>query len=490
MVMAVGCYAQKENLYNEAYRRGRQINGAYLINNTDKKKVTVEEMALYLSNKGYIVCNYNTQYIKKFLSVKEIVYQMEFMTKQDYLDYVFYFMSDGSVNCNDLRNGTFFQPHDEKQYEKHGFIEVLSSVKTVFWRKDNVKWTGSLSNGLLHGSGKAFWVAGTNEYHYIEGTFEYGFPTEIKTSTYIPQGEMAVLKQERIKKFKIRAVTKETIAKNANTSDSKMKQAVNLLMGGSYDSDVALLETAYKNAKRLSSSNYSNFKPDPIVAKFVHNYGLTNNDPKKCLPKAKAIKDAYYVCAALQYPIQDHYYGVNNIITALTMSVDWLSNEVKGDRDLFTKGLNIAKNGKNNDRFGFRTFYSQAVPILENKIRKFENKVASDRRSYNQRKQTESENFERIQRKLSKEIDWNRSKSPSGKLSEPSFFSSWGKYEKEGEIYFKSGSEYVKYNTYYFDNKRDHYKITYASSGIERNLRKKEFKTESEMVEAIVNAVR
>jgi hypothetical protein len=493
LLMAVNCYAQEDRLFSEAISRGRQPNGSYIINNSSKKAVTIEEMTSYVKRKGYAVLGYNTQIKKQFGNAREVVDRMEFISTQDYPQYVFSVMSGGTINYSQLKKGSFFQPAEEKQYTKHGIVEVLSGVKTVFWRNDNVLWTGSLSNGFLHGNGKAFWIKGTNECHYLEGTFEYGFPKVIKTSTYIAQHDIGSLNRQKSKEFKMKAVTSEMIAANANTSDSKLKQAINLSMGGSYDSDVAKLDAAYKKAKTLSSSNYSNFKADPIVARFVNNYGKTNHDPKKRLPTAQAIKDAYYVCAALQYPIQERYYGVNNFFTAIQFngSIDWLNKEVKGDRDLFTKGLNIAKNGKNNNQYGFRTFYSQAIPLLENKLRRFENKVASDRKYYEQKMQSVREKNQRIHNELSKEIDWERSKEPSGKYYESGLFQTWGKYENDGSIYFKAGSEYVTYQAYYDDNRViHHYSILYASRKINNNLRKREFKRRDEMLEAILNAVK
>lgn len=493
LLMAVNSYAQEDRLFSEAISRGRQPNGSYIVNNSSKKAVTIEEMTSYVKRKGYAVLGYNTQIKKQFGNAREVVDRMEFIAKQDYPQYAFYVMSGGTTNYSQLKKGSFFQPTEEKQYKKHGIVEVLSGVKTVFWRNDNVLWTGSLSNGFLHGSGKAFWVVGSNECYYFEGTFEYGFPKVVKTSTYIAKHDIGSLSRQKSKAFKMKEVTPEMIAANASTSDSKLKQAIKLNMSASYDSDVTKLESAYQKAKTLSSSNYQSFKREPIVARFVNNYSKTNHDPKNLLPKARATNDAYYVCAALQYPIQERYYGVNSFLTAIQFngSIDWLSKEVDGDRELFKKGLNIAKNGKNNNQYGFRTFYSQAVPLLENKLRKFESKVASDRRYYEQKMNSVRERSQRIHNELSKEIDWERSKEPSGDYYEPGIFQTWGKYEKDGSIYFKAGSEYVTYQAYYDDNRViHHYKILYASSKINRNLKKWEFKRRDEMLEAILNAVR
>jgi len=493
LAMAVNCYAQEDRLFSDAISRGRQSNGCYLVNNSDKKAVETDEMVAYIKRKGYSVLSYTTQLKKRFGNAREIVDKMEFIATQDYPQYVFYYMSGGTTNYRQLKKGSFFQPTEEKQYTKHGIVEVLSGIKTVFWRNDNVLWTGSLSNGFLHGSGKAFWVKGTNEYHYLEGTFEYGFPKAVKTSTYIAQHDIGKLSQQKSKTFKMKDVSPEMIAANANTTDSKLKQAISLCMKSSYDSDVAKLDAAYQKAKTLSSSNYKSFKADPIVARFVNNYGKTNHDPKKRLSTARAIKDAYYVCAALQYPIQERYYGVNSFFTAIQFngSIDWLSKEVNGDRDLFTKGLNIAKNGRSSNQYGFKSFYSQAVSLLENKLRQFESKVASDRRYYEQKMRSVRENSQRIQNELSKEIDWNRSKDPSGQYYEPGIFQAWGRYEKEGTIYFKSGSKYVTYQAYYDYNRViHHYEILYASSKINGKLSKRYFKRKDEMLNEILNAVR
>ena len=62
--------------------------------------------------------------------------------------------------------------------------------------------------------------------------------------------------------------------------------------------------------------------------------------------------------------------------------------------------------------------------------------------------------------------------------------------KNEGEVRFKSGIEYVKYNAYYYRDRFDHYGITDASSKINSNLNKREFKTEGEMYEAIINAIK
>lgn len=487
-------YQAMESLFKEAIAGGKTMNATYLIRNTAKRVVLADDMISYLRNKGYIPTGYTTQQLERSRNTIDIIDIMEFAATQDHPEYVYYNMSRGMTDYKLLKKASYYQLEREKQYKQMGFIGVFSGTKPVFHRIDNILWSGTIYNGLFHGSGKGFWKNSEGNYEYIDGTFKYGFPIKINSYRLL-KGNVNGIKQSMIEDRELIVPSPEDIAENAGTYDPKLKQAIALYQGASYNGDADELEKAYQKAKTLSITNYSNFNMDTIVPRFLDDYEATGYDPKKLLPKAKAVFNAYMVVRGLKFVNRDKYYGRNtlNVLRYLSGYIDWLEDEVRADRELLEKALSIAKRGKTNDTYGFKTFFSNAIPLLESKSKSLENKISSDMAIYNSHNSKTAEENKRIEQELSKQIDDKRSKYPSGEYVEPGgiFGPTYGYYKEAGEIRFKSGNEYVTYQNYYDDDHRLHHcEIKSVSSKIGSKLKDRWFKSDVTMFEAVINAAR
>lgn len=498
LLVAVGGYAQ-EKLFDEAIRRGKLPYGGYMVENTAKKAVTVEQMRDYIRKKGYNIAGYTTQYLHRFGSVREIVEKMEFISTQDYPQYVYWACSGGNADYNQMKTGTLFFPLTEKKYNHEEYIVKNFDVDFIFSRKDNVRWTGSLSNGLLHGEGRGFFISPGNEYTYFEGTFKYGFPVN-DTETYVVTKDPTktigrLTESDRKTGKKMWHLNPSMLAHNAKTTDQKLKQAINQYVSQTYSSDASKLETLYNKAKSVNTSNYKSFTADKHVDVFISLYGETNYDPRNLLPKARAIKDVYKVIDALNMPIRERYYGCNSawsIFRYLYGYVDWLEDEVKGDRGMLSKALSIARQVKANDKYGFKVFCTNAIALIERKSRELESKISKDYVAYKRHNEQNAEENRRLTEQLSKEFDGERTKAPSGEYITPSIFGpTYGRYRNPGEIHFKWGSEYVRYQNYYNENHSLHHcEILDASSKISNRLKKRYFDSVPELFQAVVDAVR
>ena len=487
----------QEKLFNEAINRGLTSNGCYCVENAKMKNVTLDEMMSYAKSKGYIIGKTTQKSHVRFGDSKLLVEKMEFIDSKNYPTYVFHALADKGFDFNRLKaKGAFYEPQEDKVYEKTQVagVSALSGKRTRFIRHEQALWTGSVSSGLIEGTGIGFVAMPNGMYTRFEGTFAKGFPaSEIKVK-FVTKTDMnnAAVKDDELKTSRYPAISRRAFAQIVGTTDAKLKQALNLRLEGLYKEDIAKLETIYNKAKTITVSNYSNATQDDFVVEFITLYQKAKYDPNGALPKAMELNDVFYVIDALKMKFLDHYYGYS-LWSLLTMFYDWLDDAEKSHRELLSTGLEKARNGKTNSKYGFKNFFSQAADQLSRKKTQFENKISSDIAEYNRMVASEKEDRRKTQEKLSKEIDWERSKDPSGKLTSGLFDAYWY-YEKNGNIYFKAGSNNVEYNVHYYDRKGERFVgfyIVYCSDKIRRNLGDKSysyFKTKKEMIDAILKA--
>lgn len=497
LMVCIGSIAQ-EKLFNEAISRGLTSNGCYRVENTKKKDVTLEEMMRYAKSKGYIIGKATEKSYVRFGDSKLLVETMEFIDTNNYSTYVFHSLANKGFDFNSLKGkGAFYVPEKEKVYEKSqvSFISVLSGTRTKFNRYDDALWTGNVSSGLLDGTGVGFVEMPGGKYTKFEGTFSKGFPVTDINVKYVTKKDMknAFIKAEEIKTSQYSAVSQRALAQNVGTTDAQLKQALNLRMEGLYKEDVAKIEAIYNKTRSISLSNYSNFTQDEFVVEFITLYQTANYDPDKVLLKAMELNDVFYVIDALKMKIRDKYYGYS-AWSLLTLFYDWLDKAEKNDRQLISTGLEKARDGMANSKYGFKSFFSQAADQLNKKSTEFENKISRDIDEYNRLVAKEKEDRKQRDEKLSKQINWEKSKDPSGKLTSGLLDAYWY-YKEDGEIRFKAGNDYVYYNVDYYDRNGNDlvgFHIKSSSDKIRRNMGDKYYhyhKTRKELIEAVLSAV-
>ena len=497
-LITIGSFAQ-EKLFNEAISRGLTANGFYCVENPKNKNVTLEEMRDYAKSRGYIIGKATEKQIIRCGDSKYLIDKMEIIDPKDYSTYVFHSLAGSDFDFNRLKGkGAFFVPEEEKVYEKTqlSFISVLSGTRTKFNRYDNALWTGNVSSGLLDGNGTGFVARQGGIYIKFEGTFSKGFPTTVINAQYVSKNDMskAFVDNKEIKTTHYDAVSQRSFAQNVETTDEILKQALNLRMEVLYEEDVSKLEAIYNKAKTISISNYENVPIDLFVVEFITLYQTAKYDPKGALPKAWELNDVFYVTDALKMKIRDQYYGYS-AWSLLTMFYDWLDKAENNDRKLLSTGIDKARKGKTDSKYGFKNFFSQAEDRLTKKKADFEDKISKDIAIYNKMVDKEREKRRQIEEELSKQINWEKSKYPSGELTSSLLSSHWW-YDEPGEIRFKAGTDVVNYNAYYYDRNGtdlESFQIIYASDNIKASMGDdyyKSFKNMKEMVEAISKAVR
>lgn len=495
-LISIGSFAQ-EKLFKEALERGLNKNGTYCLENSKKKNISKADIRNYAKSQGYIVGNISEVRHIRFGDVNYIVDKAEFIDPQYYPAYVFYSMPGSRIDFNSLKGkGSFYLPEQEKVYKQSSipFVSVLSGTRTNFNRFDNAMWSGSVSNGMIDGKGIGFVIMPGGKYVKFEGAFSQGFPASEVNVLTVTKADMnnAIVSEKEIQTSQYQAVSRKSFAQNAETKDAELGKAIKEREKDMYQDDVARLEEIYNKVKPISISNYEKIPMDNFVSEFITLYQVSKYDPKNALPKAWEINDVYYVIEALRMQIRDRYYGYS-AWSILTLFYDWLDKEVKKDRELLANGLEKAQKGRNS-KYGFNTFFSQAADRLSKKKADFENKISKDMAEYNSMVDNEKASRKQTEERLSKQIDTDRCKDPSGELTSDILLSSWY-YEKEGEIRFKSGNGYVYYNVFFHDSKGKDFigfEITSASNNIRNRMGNnfyKRFKSRSAMIGAILEAV-
>lgn len=478
----------QESLFNDAIKRGQLPSGAYIVDNKDKKNVTVDGMKDYVRGKGYVVCGYSSYIKKSIIGMKEIVSELEFITSSDYPMYAYFMMSGGREDYSQMKKGICFLPRPKQKFKHEATIVKVygDDIDYVFDTKKDVLWSGELFSGFLHGKGAGFIINDNENYVYFEGTFEYGFPKQGITLLQLlknrgDRGAIDVKKE--VKEKIVIGVTEKMLTHNSKTTDTNLKQAMSFRNTSSYKSDVTKVEEAWQTAKSVNSSNIDNFKHDSTVVRIYNLYTAINYDPSNMLHKAKEILDAYQVIDAYQMPIKKSYYGASVYV------MDWEKQQIKDDRETVSNAISIAKQGKTSSKYGFKTLYIQALPLLEAKSQKLEAKIASDKKSLDAYLEKRRQLNAPSSGTANNEIDWNYSKEPSGDIIEPSILSNADpSYQYDGKIYLKDGKGYASYNIYFKKNNGTRKIKEYKVKSTDLRLDKYSFKTRDEMLNAIKHA--
>ena len=485
----------QEKFFQEALQKGPSIEGSFWAENTKNKSVSVEKMKEYAVKNGYFVGRHTHQTINRFGNYFSMFKTFEFIPSQNYPEYAFNMLKGSSWNgkFNQMnKGGIYYLPEKEKVYSG-GIVKILSGYKTVFKQEKVSLWSGTLKNGLIHGKGIGFVQYQGGKYTLIEGTFSYGLPTtelvmknvskNDKNSGAIDSKDITTNKKE------VSRWTTADLMENIDAGDAKLKEAINLRISNEqYKIDVAGIEAAYKQSLVLNEPNYTKYKEFSvyeIVWVFIDSYEKLNYDPDNILPKAKELLDVYNVIAALQLDFSDKY----RFVSLNWFHFSWNDNREARDRQCLNEAVRIVKNPS---KYGFEKFFSKVSGTLSQKRSDFEVKISKVRAEYNEYIDNWRKEWAEIDARLRKEIDSDRSKLPSGELTGVGWPAHRWCHEKNGEIIFKSGSEFVKYNIFYGNRSGteiDYYQIIGGSSKIYNKIGNKQYKTFAEMINAISNAI-
>lgn len=490
----------QEKYFREALKRGQSENGTYLLENPKRASLTAYDLRQYAKQNGFLVGRV-TRVDSKSGSPAVVVGTLEFMKPENYDAFVYSCLSGSPASTMPQAKGIcYLLPRTERVKKRNGLSISVVKRNThghTLTRIEDIMWTGSIVDGNIHGRGIGFFVQ-DDKYFCFEGNFAHGFPIEDMTlkGIRLNKDKMDILEEENIKYLDTPKVDSDVLGEFATNSDERLKAAAKFRLMENYDDAVKKLEESYNKAKTINKTNYSKFKKDYYPERFCDMFKTVAS--QNVLEKAEELRDFNNVIAGLNAPILVKCYDETSVLSQLfgALKTKWDQKTVDYVESKIDKGIASCAKLKTSSKFGFKNFCMQTEQALKKKKTDFTAAVNNSRAEYdnihNQEysaKQREWQAEEKRQKELSTEIDWERSKSPSGGLYYPLI----GVYDycmNEGEVRFKSGIEYVKYNAFYHHDIFDHYGITGASSKISSKLKKSEFKTEGEMYEAIINAIK
>ena len=161
LMLCIGSTAQ-DKLFEEGIARGRAAKQFYYAKNGKGKGMTLNKFTEYARKNNYLIGHYTTKEIDRFGDKETAIDEVFFLPKKEYTQFVYAFVSDiTSVQYNDLK--------------QTGSCWIYESGS--FTKKDNVKWSGTVENGLVTGKGTAFYAEADNTvFHLITGEFQHGLP--------------------------------------------------------------------------------------------------------------------------------------------------------------------------------------------------------------------------------------------------------------------------------------------------------------------------
>jgi len=470
----------QDKLFNEAIKRGPNDEGIYRIENTQKKDVDLWQMQNFIQKKGYFPLGGDLQTVSRFGSAYKVMRYYYFTDKEHYVGYVYMTLSSHKPNNLKSRGLLFLtQLEGEKGLRK--------------WR--NALWSGNVVDGYIDGVGEGIYTD-NKTYYWFTGSFECGLPvSKVEIKTITPK-QAKIGSNDYVHGDKCSPIDKSWILMLYNTEDQELSKALKSYNTKSYASDVKKLEAAYDKTRSVNISNYANCAIDKAVDEFATYYGKIGYDPQNMLPKAHAVLEFYGVLSALQMKIADRYYGNPGWPFNLLYELEWYGSKEKYDKKTINDAIELASSSSLGNKFGYSNFYSQAVKELKSKYTKLLDRLYSNALEYEEALEDIRAEQKVKNQELSKEINWDKSKSPSGDLVRVGLFDDRLHYENRGRLVMKYGSDFIEYNTYYFSGGRDLDGVEIeivTSDELERKLGDdlhKKFKSVGDMVKAIENALK
>ena len=474
----IGIYAQK-SLVDDALKQGPDQRGVYHIKNSKKKSVSYQQTVSYLKQKGYIPLGGTSMRVQRFGDVSTILDYCDFTDSQNSSAYIFSSLSDNNSSYSQLKKkGSFFLAMDE---------EKVKRLK----RWDNVLWTGSIFDGFVDGNGEGFLKTDAGDCYWFKGVFDNGIP--------ISTIQMKMARSSDAKEVSsgnYSAATAQVCVLNLDADEPSLLKALRNHAQNAYKNDAKKVEQAYQIAHTLNTSNYEQYESQSGVIKYkdivqliaFYGHEKINYDPDQMLLKAKAVELVLLVIPALQMKIRDTYYEAD--AWEKFFRQPWRRGEVADDANCLDAGLQAAKKGEADSRYGLQSFFSEASELLKAKKENFDKKVSRDRAAYDaefarrnaiEKQWLAASNKAREKFENENRIDWNKSEEPSGELVR-GFLSSDYSYLNSGKIVRKDGKKFGYNEWFDYNKKHKCYKIN-DGPGLFLN----EYKSWDDMIEAIEN---
>lgn len=477
IMSGIACHAQKK-LFEEALKHGRTSNGTYIIDNSKNEAVSMEKVKRYAEGR-YTIINSSEKYFTRFGQTNLIVDKVEFIDKTP------------QQNLKDYFNQKFAPSFDfTKVYEVGSCIVYTGGSDNPFRAGgkpvlvDGIKWNGKITNGYLDGKGVGIIDKGNGMIYKIEGSFDIGFPAS-EILVYYTDKNNFKYKGHKIEDGVIRHTHYDQIGfKDIGRlcyyygNRAEIKNAVDTYAQGHYNEHKTRIDRIYNDLKTINVSN-SESVLDPFIEKYISFCSDSKYDPSNILPKAKVIKEMFDIIKALTFDYTKvQYYTIGKYL-----GYGWKNSKENDVRNQISDAIGLVRKGKERSS-DFTMFLSQAENKLNDKASKYEIFIQNKKNEYNQ----EMDAFNAERRDFSGGIA--EIIEPSGELIQPMFTRTCAP-KKSGTIRFKNG-EYIIYTIIYDGNSKkfECYYIQSAPTLILNRLKSNSFKSQSEMMNAIYEAIK
>ena len=481
-----------EQLLADALKHGEKHDGfsIYCLNNKKNKSLYASEAVKFLRNKGYITISATDKSVLRYGAVRELLDKVEFVLDSDYS--AFAYAQFNQIHVISVK-GSFFRPQRRDVYMQKTNARWAGSK---FEAQNDVLWTGDIAEGLIHGAGIGFHAIG-DTYYTFKGSFSHGLPTTEISVEYVTKADMAdaYYKKPKWKTGVILPADLSTLLPNLKTTDRLLKKAITGYFIDEYRMRSSSVLSVYENLiKAVSKPDYLDKSPSSeehsSVSLFCRIYGELGYDPANLLPKANEMKDAYHTWEVFSDPFRKRYWG-GTFWSLLSGIPEWYNDNEKDDRNKLNECLSIAKTRKSSSEYGLKPFFSKMEVELKKKKDDFERIISQQRVDFDRAVARAREDNAEYHEKYRKVISEDLSKSPSGEFVSYGLLTSDKCYENDGVICFKSGSNEVRYNMRF--NRYGELECYYIKYGYGSNLKSlegKEYKSEKEMIDAILSANR
>lgn len=148
----------QESMFKDGLRKGRLPKSFYSATNDKGSGMTIQKAESYAQKKGYLIGGYTTKRIARFGDYATVLDMVEFLPRDEYQQYLFEF-APGDVSYDKLVSTG----------------SCWAFMNSEFVRIDGVKWSGTVTDGMLSGQGTGFFQRDGINY-LLSGTFLNGFP--------------------------------------------------------------------------------------------------------------------------------------------------------------------------------------------------------------------------------------------------------------------------------------------------------------------------
>lgn len=168
----------QDKLFNDAFKKGRQQDSFYRLENSGGKYVEEGPLKEYAKAHSYYIGTITTETKMRFGNPVNSVKTMEFLPENELIDYIVANLRNSSL-ISGIPQSFKFNGKPACGWITKEYISRIdayrNNVSPFFTRFDNIKWTGTIKDGVIDGDGVGV-IDGDNKLFIFTGKFQNGFP--------------------------------------------------------------------------------------------------------------------------------------------------------------------------------------------------------------------------------------------------------------------------------------------------------------------------